>query len=81
MGEGKNNEAVIPLRKGIFSDLLGVEDKQERIQTTHNQVNFNVSALDPASFFDLLRESYGDEIKQFLFDDSQGFASESGVFG
>lgn len=44
-------------------------------------IQFNVSALDPASFFDLLRESYGDKIKQFLFDDSQGFASESGVFG
>lgn len=81
MGEGKNDEAVIPLRKGIFSDLLGIDDKQEHVQTTHNQVNFNVSALDPANFFDLLRESYGDKIKQFLFDDSQGFASESGVFG
>ena len=44
-------------------------------------IQFNVSALDPATFFDLLRESYGDKIKQFLFDDSQGFASESGVFG
>jgi tape measure domain-containing protein len=44
-------------------------------------IQFNVSALDPASFVDLLRESYGDKIKQFLFDDSQGFASESGVFG
>lgn len=44
-------------------------------------IQFNVSALDPASFVDLLREGYGDKIKQFLFDDSQGFASESGVFG
>lgn len=81
MGEGKNNEAVIPLRKGIFSDLLGLDDKQETVKTTHNQVNLNLSTLDPASFLDFLRNGGGDQVKQFLFDDSQGFASESGVFG
>lgn len=81
MGEGKNNEAVIPLRKGIFSDLLGIDDKQETVQTTHNQVNLNLSTLDPASFLEFLRNGGGDQVKQFLFDDSQGFASESGVFG
>ena len=25
MGEGKSDEAVIPLRKGIFADLLGID--------------------------------------------------------
>ena len=43
-------------------------------------VYFNISALDPENFMDLLRNSYGDKIRQYLFDNSRDFATESGLF-
>lgn len=43
-------------------------------------VHFNISALDPARFIDFLRDGGGDEIRQYLFDNSRDFATESGVF-
>ncbi|MFR1863184.1 MAG: hypothetical protein ACLTJQ_07125 [Dialister invisus] len=46
----------------------------------NRSVYFNISALDPENFMDLLRNSYGDKIRQYLFDNSRDFATESGLF-
>jgi tape measure domain-containing protein len=63
-----------------FAEGGAVGGSSAGMETGQPVVNFSISALDPARFIDFLRDGGGDEIRQYLFDNSRDFATESGVF-
>lgn len=63
-----------------FAEGGAVGGSSASMETGQPVVNFSINALDPARFIDFLRDGGGDEIRQYLFDNSRDFATESGVF-
>lgn len=63
-----------------FAEGGAVGGSSASMETGQPAVHFNINALDPARFIDFLRDGGGDEIRQYLFDNSRDFATESGVF-
>lgn len=83
VGEGKYDEAVIPLKPGIMNDLYGEKDRGngEVAPASSNQtVHLTVNALDASGFEDLLDRGGLDKIKQALFSDNRNFATNAGVW-
>ena len=75
IGEGHNDEAVLPLSRDKFEQLGLVNDNQQV-----NQVSLSVHTIDASSFTDFLRNGGLDTIRQALFDTERNFATEAGVF-
>ena len=75
IGEGHNDEAVLPLSRDKFEQLGLVNDNQQV-----NQVSLSVHTIDASSFTDFLRNGGADTIKQMLFDSSRDFTTEAGVW-
>lgn len=75
IGEGRHDEAVLPLSRDKFEQLGLVNDNQQV-----NQVSLAVHTLDASSFADFLRNGGLDTIRQALFDTERNFAAEAGVF-
>lgn len=76
IGEGRHDEAVLPLSRDKF-EQLGLIDKDPKAV---NNVSLNVSALDSASFVDFLRNGGLDTIRQAIFENDRNFGTEAGVF-
>jgi hypothetical protein len=75
IGEGHNDEAVVPLSRDVF-EKMGLTSQGQQV----NSVSLNVSALDSSSFSDFLRNGGLDEVRQALFDNNRNFATDTGVF-
>lgn len=75
IGEGRYEEAVLPLSRDKF-EQLGLIDHEKSV----NNVSMNVSTLDSSSFTDFLRNGGLDTIRQALFENDRNFATEAGVF-
>lgn len=56
MGEGKDNEAVIPLRKGIFAHLLGIDEDQRQGQSVNIAQNIYGDINDGGDTDDMFRQ-------------------------
>ncbi|WP_081651676.1 tape measure protein [Megasphaera massiliensis] len=76
IGEGRHDEAVLPLSRDKF-EQLGLIDKDPKAV---NNVSLNVNALDSASFVDFLRNGGLDTIRQAIFENDRNFGTEAGVF-
>lgn len=76
IGEGRHDEAVLPLSRDKF-EQLGLIDKDPK---SVNNVSLNVSALDSASFVDFLQNGGLDTIRQAIFENDRNFGTEAGVF-
>lgn len=77
IGEGRHDEAVLPLSRSKFEQLGLIDTKP----ATQNNVTMQVSAIDSSSFMDFLNNGGGlDKIKQALFENDRNFATESGVW-
>lgn len=75
IGEGKYQEAVLPLSENTYSQLAkGINE-----QGGGNSVVLNVSAIDASGFESWLRRTGGNTIKKYLSDQRLEFKLEGGI--